>query len=473
MKRISLILSFCLIHRLALAELPTPVAEALKRADIPQSSVAVYVQAVDDNKPLLVHNAQKSMNPASVMKLVTTSMALEALTPAYRWRTEVHRDGEVVNGVLQGSLIIKGYGDPSFKAQDFWRMLMTLQQTGVRDIEGDLVIDKSVFAKELSQRNTFDEETWRAYNAMPSAFLVNGRNTSFKFTATENSVSVVQEFELSQVQIINKMQSSTGPCGDWRSHFSYTVQPKPQGAVVTFAGKFSPACGERYLELSVLSDDQYAFYTFKKLWASLGGQFGGQLKIQELPPSAVKLFDHMSEPLSYVIREINKWSNNLMARQLLLTLALESLGLPANEQKGAQAIQQVLANKGLHFDELIIENGSGLSRIERISAEHLGRLLVSAYHTPIMPEFMASMPIMAVDGTTQKRLENNLLAGRAHIKTGSLNGVSAIGGYLIDQYQRRYVVVMMVNHEKANASKAAQDSLMAWITDSKKRVVAH
>jgi len=471
-KKIGLIFVLSLLPGLALAELPTPVADALKLAGIPQSNVAAYVQALDDNKPLLAHNADKSMNPASVMKLVTTSMALEALTPAYRWKTEVYRDGEVVNGVLQGNLVIKGYGDPSFKAQDFWRLLMSLQQAGVRHVAGDLVIDKSVFAKEVSQRDTFDEETWRAYNAMPSAFLVNGRNTSFKFTATEAGVSVVQEFELPEVQIINRMKLKAGACGEWRNHFGYTVQPKPNGAVVTFNGQFSPECGERFLELSVLSDEQYAFFTFKQLWASLGGQFNGQLKIQSVSPTAAKLFEHLSEPLGYVIRDINKWSNNLMARQLLLTLAIEQKSLPADEQKGAQAIRQILANKGLHFEELVIENGSGLSRIERISAQHLGQLLVHAYHSPIMPELIASMPILALDGTAQKRLENTWQAGRAHIKTGSLNGVSAIAGYVLGQNQRRYVLVMMVRHEKAGASKIAQDRLLSWLMEIKHTATA-
>lgn len=464
MKKIGLFLVLSFMHFCALAELPVSVADALKRAGIPQSSVAVYAHAVDDSKPLITHNASKSMNPASVMKLVTTSVALDVLTPAYRWKTEVYREGELVNGTLNGQLIIKGYGDPNFNAQAFWRLLMTLQQAGVQHIKGNLVIDKTVFAKEVGHRNTFDKETWRAYNAMPSAFLVNGRNTSFKFTATEAGVAVVQEFELPQVQIVNRMKLKTGGCGEWRNQFGYTVQPNKNGAVVTFNGQFSPDCGERYLELSVLNDEQYAFYTFKKLWQSFGGTFSGQLQVKEVPVTAVKLFEQLSDPLGYVVRDINKWSNNLMARQLLLTLALEKQALPSTEQKGTLTLQQALASKGLNFDELVVENGSGLSRIERISAEHLGRLLISAYHTPVMPELMASMPILTVDGTLKKRLVDSPAQGRAHLKTGSLDGVSAIGGYLINQHQQRFVVVMLVNHEKAGASKAAQDALIEYLT---------
>ena len=345
-----------------LAELPSMVVAALKQAGIPQQSVAIYVQAVESKTPILSHYASKSMNPASVMKLVTTNAALDVLTPSYRWKTEVYREGDLRDGVINGDLILKGYGDPSFKATDFWRMLMSLQQVGVKEIKGDLIIDKSYFAKAVGVRNTFDNETWRAYNAEPSAFLVNGRNTSFKFTATENSVNVSQEFELPEVQIINNMKLTQGACGEWRSRFGYTVKSLENKAIVTFNGTFSPDCGERYLELSVVDDEKYAFYTFRKLWTQLGGKFNGSLKVKDTPIGATKILEQMSDPLAYVIRDVNKWSNNLMARQLLLTIAAEKIGVPATEAKGTAAINTWLAGKGLQFNELVIDESVGALR---------------------------------------------------------------------------------------------------------------
>ena len=451
-------LSFC-----AHAELPATVVDALKMAGIPQQSVALYVQAVEGKSPILSHNADKSMNPASVMKLVTTNAALDVLSPTYRWKTEVYRDGNLINGVLDGHLIIKGYGDPNFKAQEFWRLLMSLQQLGIKQINGDLIIDKSYFAKNVGNRKTFDDEPWRAYNAEPSAFLVNGRNTSFKFSATETGVNVSQEFELPEVQIVNKMKLAQGGCGEWRSRFGYTVKPEESGAMVTFSGTFSPACEERYLELSVFDDEKYVFYSFKKLWKELGGSFNGKLKVQDTPASAVKVLEQLSEPLGYVLRDINKWSNNLMARQLLLTIAAEKLSPPATEANGEKAIKSWLSAKGLNFKELVIENGSGLSRVERISAEHLGQMLVNAYHSPVMPELMASLPILSHDGTIKKRLVNSQSNGRAHLKTGSIDGVSAIAGYVLDANNHRHVLVMLVNHTEAAASKNAQDALIEWV----------
>lgn len=468
MKRFSIFISLMLFWLIGYAELPGTVADALSNAGIPQQNVAVYVQAVESDSPILSHNADKGMNPASVMKLITTHAALDLLTPNYRWRTEVYRDGKVKKnifkkGVLDGNLIIKGYGDPSFKAQEFWRLLMSLRQAGITDIKGDLIFDKSYFAKSLGQQRTFDNETWRAYNAEPSAFLVNGRSTSFRFITTEAGVNVSQEFELPEIQIINNMKLKNGDCGEWRSRFGYTVKAHENKVAVTFSGTFSPECGVRYLELSVFDDEKYAFYTFKKLWHELGGKFKGKLRLQDTPSSAIKVLEQLSDPLGYVIRDVNKWSNNLMARQLLLTIAAEKNGIPATEAKGIAAINTWLTDRGLNFDELVVENGSGLSRIERISAEHLGHMLVSAYNSPVMPEFMASLPILSQDGTVKKRLNDSRSNGRAHLKTGSIDGVSAIAGYVIDANNHRHVLVMMVNHAKADASKTAQDALIEWV----------
>jgi len=150
------------------------------------------------------------MNPASVMKLVTTYAALEKLGPAYRWKTEVYRDGEVRSGVLRGNLILKGYGDPNFQVQDFWRLLMRLQQLGIRSVHGNLIIDKTYFNPQTTAI-TFDEEVWRAYNATPSAFLVGGRKTSLQFDVVDGQVQVQQEFPIPEVEIQSELKITDCP----------------------------------------------------------------------------------------------------------------------------------------------------------------------------------------------------------------------------------------------------------------------
>lgn len=463
MKKFALFLGLIWYCLQAQAELPAPVANALKEAGVSQQNVSVYVQAVDSNVAILKHNADKSMNPASVMKMVTTNAALDLLTPAYRWKTALYHDGTIKNWVLNGNLMIKGYGDPSFKAQDFWRLLMSLRQAGVKKINGDLIIDKTYFADDVDNGISFDEEKWRAYNAKPSAFYVNGRSTSFRFSANDDVVNVNQEFELPEVTIVNKMKAVNGDCGNWRSRMNYDVQMNTNTAVVTFNGVYAPDCGERFLELSLFDDAQYAFFTFKKIWRDLGGEFTGTLKRQPVPSTAHQLLEQFSEPLGSVVRDINKWSNNLMARQLLLTIAAEKVSTPATVAKGVMAIKRWLSASGVNTNGLVLENGSGLSRIERISAEQLGKMLVGAYLSPVMPEFMASMPILSLDGTVKQRLQDSASNGRAHLKTGSINGVSAIAGYVLDANGHRHVMVMLVNHANAGASRDAQDALVEWV----------
>jgi D-alanyl-D-alanine carboxypeptidase/D-alanyl-D-alanine-endopeptidase (penicillin-binding protein 4) len=463
MKRFVLFLGLIWYCLQAQAELPAPVANALKEAGVPQQNVSVYVQAVDSNVAILKHNEDKSMNPASVMKMVTTNAALDLLTPAYRWKTALYHDGYIKNWELNGNLMIKGYGDPSFKAQDFWRLLMSLRQAGVKKINGDLIIDKTYFADDVDNGISFDDEKWRAYNAKPSAFSVNGRSTSFRFSANDDALNVNQEFELPEVTIVNNMKTVKGDCGNWRGRMNYDVQTNTNKAVITFNGVYAPDCGERFLELSLFDDAQYAFFTFKKIWRDLGGEFAGTLKRQPIPSTTHKLLEQTSEPLGSVVRDINKWSNNLMARQLLLTIAAEKVSTPATVAKGVVAIKSWLSASGVNVNGFVLENGSGLSRVERISAEQLGKMLVRAYLSPVMPEFISSMPILSMDGTVKQRLQDSASNGRAHLKTGSINGVSSIAGYVLDANGHRHVMVMLVNHANAGASRGAQDALVEWV----------
>ncbi len=461
-----LLVSFCLIlaSNFAQAALPEPVAAALKEVGIPESGTAVYVQSVDGRHSQLSLNANKPMNPASVMKLVTTYAALDLLKPTFRWKTEVYRDAVMEGGILHGNLIIKGYGDPSFKESEFRRLLVSLRQQGLKKITGDLIIDKSYFATSAGYHKVFDSEKWRSYNALPSAFLVNGRHTSFKFTGHEGKVNILQEVELPEVQIVNNMTLAKNGCGSWRNRLTYDVNASKAKVVVTFGGKFSSRCGERYLELCLFDDEHYAYFMFRSLWRQLGGVFNGKLRSQtKMPLQAVKLAVQASQPLANIVRDTNKWSNNVMARQILLTVAANYHNKPASEARGMLAVKSWMADNGRNADNWVIENGSGLSRTERVTAKGLGEMLLDAYDGPLMSELMSSLPILSLDGTLSKRLRKKPVSGRAHMKTGSIKGVKAIAGYVLDAKGRRSVVVMIVNHAKASSSKKAQDALIEWV----------
>jgi D-alanyl-D-alanine carboxypeptidase/D-alanyl-D-alanine-endopeptidase (penicillin-binding protein 4) len=232
---------------------------------------------------------------------------------------------------------------------------------------------------------------------------------------------------------------------------------------LTFSGRFAASCGERERSYSVLPHAHYVLGLFRELWRELGGTFHGTVRDGAVGPDARLIGTVESPALAQVVRDMNKFSNNVMARQLYLTLGAEGAGEPATLEKADRVIREWLAAKGLSFPEMILENGSGLSRVERISARHLGQLLLTSFRSPVMPELIASLPLAAVDGTMKKRLAEAEVAGQAHIKTGSLTGVRSIAGYLLDAQGRRWVVVSIVNHPNAGSAQAAQDALLTWL----------
>jgi D-alanyl-D-alanine carboxypeptidase/D-alanyl-D-alanine-endopeptidase (penicillin-binding protein 4) len=452
----------------AYADLPDSVIAALKKEGIPAEAISVYVQPLADSPnnlaaPLICHQAQKALNPASTMKLVTSAAALEILGPSYRWKTEVYYDGSLRNGTLDGNLYLKGYGDPHLMTSDMWRLVTQIKQSGINQIKGDLILDDSFFASQSTNPSNFDGDGARAYNAIPSAMMTNLKMVSFRFASDDTQLNITPDPDLSEFRIINQLNISKGDCTNWRSRLHYEVNANKTPAEVTFSGVFPANCNEKYLELLALSPADLSFNLFRKLLREQAGNIDGNVKVENTPAGAIKLLQFGSETLADLLSEMNKWSNNLMARQLLLTIAAESQGAPATEEKGVTAIKAWLARKNLVFAELVIENGSGLSRTERISAQHMGDLLTSAFYSPVMPEFMASLPILAVDGTLQKRMKDSPAQGRAHLKTGTIEGVFTISGYILGKNGKRYVMVFMINHAKAAQTKPAQDALIDWV----------
>ena len=457
-------LLLCLAVAGAHAQLPAPLAQALQAAGVPESAVGLYVQEVGAAKPLLALNAERGFNPASTMKLVTTYAALELLGPAFTWSTELYAGGPVQDGVLAGDLIVKGYGDPQLTLEEFWLMLRSLRARGVRDIRGDLVLDRSYFAAEAADPASFDNEPTRPYNTLPDALLVNFKAVRLSFVpdAQSRSVAILPEPDHPQISIVNNLVLDQAACGDWVERIRAEASGDDNAARLAIGGAYSAQCGEKERSYSLLGQRPYFGGLFRQLWKELGGSLQGEVRDGTPPAQARLLLGHASPPLAEVVRSINKFSNNVMARQLYLTLGAQQSAPPATTAKAEQAIRAWLAGKGLDMRELVLENGAGLSRIERISARGMGELLVAAYASPVMPELISSLPLIAVDGTLKRRLKDSAIAGRAHIKGGTLAGVRAIAGYLLARSGRMTVVVCLVNHARAAEARAFQDALLQW-----------
>ena len=435
-------------------QLPYSVLNELKKANIPVSAVAVEVRESGPHRPLISLNSTQAMNPASTMKLLTTYAGLEILGPAYRWKTEAYLDGKLEDGVLHGNLVFKGYGDPALTIEAFWLWLRELRQRGLREIRGDIVLDGRFFALAPYDPSAFDNKPTRAYNVGPDALLLNLNALHLRLIPNEKQTTALLEPDLSGYHLINRITTDASlPCNGEDAY-----QSRIEGRNIVLEGKIPATCGEEQDYFSLLPPDDYFFAVFAALWQELGGQIQGRVKTGYAPDALPVFSTHLSPPLSEVIRDINKFSNNTMARQLFLTLGAADT---ASIAQSIAAISNWLGDQP--FPELVLENGAGLSRTERISAHHLADILNRAALSPYSAELEASLPILGMDGTVKKRFKGDEIAGHAHLKTGSLEGVKSIAGYVHARSGKQWIVVFIINHPNAKYSQAAQDALIEWL----------
>lgn len=449
--------------------LPVAVVRALEAARVPASAVAISVQEAGAARPALRANDAAALNPASVMKLVTTYAALELLGPAYRWKTEVYLGGPLREGVLEGNLLVRGGGDPRLNLESFWMLQRALRARGLREIRGDLVLDRGRFERAAGAPGDFDGDAFRPYNVLPDALLVNFRSLRFQFQPGEaGAVRIAVEPRPPALDVVNVLKLTDGACPEGRAFrdlLAPTFEPARQRAI--FSGRYPASCGERDLNVALLEPNDHVGGAFRQYWSEMGGTWTGVARDGEARTDArgeaPPFYVHESPSLAEVVRDVNKLSNNVMARHVFLTLGLEAAGAPANRDKSVAVVRAWLKQKGIAAPELAMENGSGLSRAERASAATLAAILQAAWRSSVMPELASSMPIVGTDGTMRRRAKGEPLAGQAHIKTGLLSDARALAGYVLDRRGRRMVVVMLVNHANAPLAQEALDALLRWV----------
>lgn len=449
----------------ALSTLPQTMLMQLQKNKIPTSAVSVHVKDLDADKVLLSWNAKNSRNPASVMKLVTTAAALDMLGPTFKWKTRFSALVSPVRETLRGDLYIKGGGDPHLVSESFWADLRELRHTGVRNITGDLVLDSSYFQPMAEDPGAFDGEPLRSYNAIAHALLFNFRSAHFYFRpdVLRGRVDVVADPPPGNTQILNKMKLVKDKCSRKMTRVRIDVSQKGESSNVVFSGSFPRGCGSAELYRVVTTPENNLFGAFRSFWKEMGGTFNGDVKSGVTPENATTLYTGKSLPLADIIRKVNKHSNNVMARQLLLTLGAEKKGAPGTRQKGAQVINEWLERIGVSSSGVIVDNGSGLSRKSRISAAALGEILSYMYQSKNMPEYMSSLSINGKDGTLKKRLKYGQISAAARMKTGTIDHVKAIGGYLRTKKGKHLSVVVLINSTRAGAGRWSQDKLVKWL----------
>ncbi len=460
--------------------LPPEVEAALARAKVPRDALAALV--VDaapalngKNTALLSHRANASVNPASVMKLVTTYAGLELLGPAYTWPTLVYVDGTISGGTLNGNLIIQGKGDPKLVLERLWLLLRRVQGLGIKTINGDILLDRSAFATQPPNPADFDGEPLRPYNAAPDALLINFKSVVMTFVPNPGAglASVSFEPPLANVQMqasvplsAGKNGAPLGDCGDYRATLAADFSDPFR---ISFKGAYPAACGEKVWPVAYADPASYAERAVQGMWTEIGGKLTGRVRDGRAPANVRPTFEVTSPTLADTIQGINKFSNNVMAQQLFLTLSLPRAGLTSNGSTNSaasfEASREVVRTwwreRFGEQDMPTLDNGSGLSRQERITPQGLARMLQTAYASGAMPELMASLPITGVDGTL-RRSKSRVSQGWAHLKTGSLRDSAALAGYVHTPSGRRLVVVGVVNHPNAAAARPALEALVDW-----------
>jgi serine-type D-Ala-D-Ala carboxypeptidase/endopeptidase (penicillin-binding protein 4) len=468
---LQLSLLFCLLAApfslRAGAEGPPPaILAALKHHKLDPADVSIFVQAVDGQEPLIAFHDELPRSPASVVKLLTTYAALDILGPAFQWHTEIWTTGTLRDGRLDGDLILRGGGDPGLSTERFWTLLREIRARGITEITGDLVIDDTLFAPAEDAPGDFDQQPWRAYNVPPNALLVNHNAVEIRLTRNPGGIGTYVDPPLHDFRLENRLTSRPGACSGYQRGVAFDLPAGLDGRHAVLSGAFPGGCTDHTLWRAVLPAPQFADALFRELWPQLGGQIRGKLRVEAVPEGATRLFVYRSLPLAEQVRQINKWSNNPMTRHLLLTIGIDHAGAPGTTEKGRAALAAWAERRGLEFPDMFIDNGSGLSRRTRMSAGGLGRMLLDAWEHPQMAELMSSMPIAALDGTLRSRYHGEM-AGRMYLKTGRLDNVSAIAGFVSSRSGRRHVVVVIVNapgaHEGSGA--AIQDAVLRWTFD--------
>ena len=466
MRGFFMVLLWCAGCSTAVAQLPTPLDRILQAHEIPTQGVSVVVRAVDEVEPVLAHLPDVPRNPASTIKLLTTWVALDVLGPTYSWPTEIYFFGDWDGRQLNGDLAIKGYGDPYLVTEELWKLLGALRRIGLEEINGDVIIDDSFFGDVAGDPGDFDGQPYRTYNVVPNALLINFKAVRFQFLVDPNGREVVIAADPlpDNLNIVNQINLVDGPCRGYQAGISFDVRDQETARTVVFSGSFPKACAPYSLSRSVLEHDTFAFGLFGALWRGLGGRHRGRSSRGTVGDGVEPVLTWHSRPLGEVIRSINKYSNNVMTRQLLYTLGAQGSDAPGTREGGVEVVRGYLVDRGLSPESLVIDNGAGLSRETRISAALLADVLQLAESSPYGAEFMASMSIGGLDGTTRGRFDDRE-EGRAHVKTGRLDHVTALAGYVHAASGKTYVVTAMVNATDAHRGPGGEflNELVSWV----------
>ncbi|MCA1828551.1 MAG: D-alanyl-D-alanine carboxypeptidase/D-alanyl-D-alanine-endopeptidase [Myxococcales bacterium] len=421
------------------------VEQLLAQPPLAGAHVGVEVQSLDDGQVVFSRNGEDLLNPASNTKLVTSAAALLRLGPEYRFSTDYLGDRAIQRGRLR-TLYVKGRGDPAVTTERLNAVVADLWHRGLRSV-GEIVLDDSFFDREEFGPGWEQETSDKAWAAGVGALSLNHNAVAIYITPAERTGG--------------RARVEVDP--DSRDYFS--IEPRvvtvrangrrklrPHALIegertrIVVEGRI-PKGAEPVVMYKRVGDPSFYYgQTLKMLFKARGIRVAGRVKRGGVPENAVLLQSYDSPELAEIIRDMNKVSSNFIAEMLVKTLGAELKGTPGTWPKGLEVAGDLLAELGIPRGTYVLRNGSGLNDTNRFTARQMATLLQGVWKRfPVASEFVASLGIAARDGTMRLRMEGTDAAGRLRAKTGTLERVTALSGYVQSLGGERFVFSVMVN----------------------------
>jgi len=469
-KQIRHILLLLLFYSTYLFSNGIPYDLATQISDIPinKANYSIHIQSVNAQTPLVSWRTRVKRSPASVIKLLTTYASLLKLGFDYRWETKFFYTGSLNNGVLKGDLYVKASGDPTLETEDIYNISSQIRAAGIHHIKGNIVIDRTIFRVSSKNNSGFDKNVYSPYNAMPDAIMFNKRKSTICIIPRSKRAKIEKDVPDKSYKVVNKLRMVNGSCRGGRAWPKVSIKTNAsERSTVFLTGQLSKKCGKRTVCKVVSMPHRAFYYTLKNTLANDGVKFSGTLKLKKVPSKANYLFSHYSDSLESVISTVAKKSDNLMARQLMLTMGAVSYEGSSTLYKSRQAIKSVLNQYHiLQPGTTHIENGSGLSRSSKLTAQSLANLLNHAYKS-YGQRWMDTLAVAGIDGTIKRRFQNSAMYGRAWMKTGTIKRVKNIAGYVEGASGEYYVVVVLINDQYTGKYGALLGNrIIEWVGSS-------
>lgn len=446
------------------ASMGDTVRGMLAKNAIDASHVSILIRNAKTGTILTSLNADTSRKPASVMKILTTYAALLEFGPRFRWPTKFYYHGSYRNGVIEGDLVIKPYGDPTLAQKDIPQIIRRLKSIGIKSITGDIVIDRGFFDVGERVNSGFDAHLFSEYNAMPDALMFEDHLSTIVVEPKGGKIIAYPSIPDRGYTIVNRLKASTKSCAGNRTWPRILVNTESSIPRVTLSGTMSLRCRPRHVKKLITHAYKSFYYALKAEMGRGKIAFHGNLQLASMPRGSRALFTHYAKPLLQILAKTNKKSNNLYARHLMLLLGSKRYGAPATEDKGRRAVTAILGERGLlKRSGVYLDNGCGLSRQSRITARTLSDILQNA-NKRYGAEWRKILSIAGIDGTIKKRFRHSVAKGRAWMKTGTLKDAKNIAGYVLSKSSKRlYSVVVLYNGREKWKGSGLQNQIINWL----------